>query len=271
MRNGYWGEDRRGLRDRRGAGQNADPAELLAALDRREIEIVFQPQFGTADRRLTGAEALVRWHHPERGSIGAEALFALAARSRHRIALSRHIVRTALAVASTWPGNLRLSLNITAADLATAGFPDMIAAALAESLFEPERLTLEITEQTLVAELDRSAERLRLLADLGVHVALDDFGAGFCNFSYLKRLPLHSLKLDRSMVEGIEDDARDLAVLRGILAMAQALGLEVLAEGIEHERQLAIVTREGCTSWQGFLGGAPMTAAEFAVMASGSV
>ena len=176
-------------------------------------------------------------------------------------------MRTALAVASTWPGDLRLSLNITAADLATAGFPDMIAAALAESRFEPERLTLEITEQTLVAELDRSAERLRLLADLGVHVALDDFGAGFCNFSYLKRLPLHSLKLDRSMVEGIED-ARDLAVLRGILAMAQALGLEVVAEGIEHERQLAIVTREGCTSWQGFLGGAPMTAAEFAALAA---
>ena len=129
MRNTEWGEDRRGLADRRGAGPNPDPAELLAALDRREIEIVFQPQFATGGSRLIGAEALVRWQHPERGSMGAAALFALAARSRHRIALSRHIVRTALALAASWPEHLRLSLNITAADLATAGFPDMIAAA----------------------------------------------------------------------------------------------------------------------------------------------
>ena len=119
----------------------------------------------------------------------------------------------------------------------------------------------------LVAELDGCAEQLEILAASGIRVALDDFGAGFCNFRYLKRLPLHVLKLDRSMVEGVVDDERDLAVLRGILAMARALGLKVVAEGVETIEQRAAIAREGCEKWQGFLGGPPMTAREFAVLA----
>jgi EAL domain-containing protein (putative c-di-GMP-specific phosphodiesterase class I) len=155
-----------------------------------------------------------------------------------------------------------LSLNVTAADLAAADFAGTIIGALASTGFAPERLTLEITEQALVAELDRSAERLGELVALGVRVALDDFGAGFCNFRYLKKLPLHYLKLDRSMVQGIAEDRRDLEVLRGIVAMASALDLGVIAEGIETEAQRDAVVREGCQAWQGFLGGKPMTAAE---------
>jgi EAL domain-containing protein (putative c-di-GMP-specific phosphodiesterase class I) len=147
---------------------------------------------------------------------------------------------------------LRLSLNVTAADLAERSFCDAVASAITAANLAPERLTLEITEQVLVADLERSAERLQQLADLGIRIALDDFGAGFCNFGYLKRLPLHYLKLDRSMVEGIDDSARDLAVLRGILSMAHALGLEVIAEGIERESQRQTVGREGCAAWQGF-------------------
>jgi len=171
-----------------------------------------------------------------------------------------------MAAAAGWPRALRLSLNVTAADLAERAFVDTLATAIAEARLAPERLTIEITEQVLVADLDRSAERLQQLADLGVRVALDDFGAGFCNFGYLKRLPLHYLKLDRSMVEGIDDSARDLAVLRGILSMAHALGLEVIAEGIERDSQRETVEREGCAAWQGFLGARPMTAAEFAAV-----
>jgi EAL domain-containing protein (putative c-di-GMP-specific phosphodiesterase class I) len=173
------------------------------------------------------------------------------------------VVGAALVAAAQWRDGLRLSLNITAADLAEAGFADMIAAALMAADFPPERLTLEITEQVLVADLDRSAERLRQLAEIGVRIALDDFGAGFCNFGYLKRLPLHYLKLDRSMVEGIDENPRDLAVLRGILAMAVALGLEVIAEGIERESQREAIVREGCAAWQGFFGARPMKGAEF--------
>jgi EAL domain-containing protein (putative c-di-GMP-specific phosphodiesterase class I) len=115
----------------------------------------------------------------------------------------------------------------------------------------------------LVADLDRSAERLRQLADLGVRIALDDFGAGFCNFSYLKRLPLHYLKLDRSMIDGVDDNSRDLAVLRGIISMAVALELDVVAEGVERESQRATIEREGCIAWQGYLGARPMPANEF--------
>jgi EAL domain-containing protein (putative c-di-GMP-specific phosphodiesterase class I) len=170
----------------------------------------------------------------------------------------------ALAVASRWPRALRLSLNVSAADLAEANFAHTILAALAVADFEPERLTLEITEQALVAELDRSGEQLERLASRGIRIALDDFGAGFCNFHYLKRLPLQVLKLDRSMIHGVVEDARDLAILRAIVAMARALGLAVVAEGVETEAQRAAIVREGCQKWQGFLGGAPMAAEEFA-------
>jgi EAL domain-containing protein (putative c-di-GMP-specific phosphodiesterase class I) len=239
---------------------------LRAALERHEIEILFQPQFAASDDRLVGAEALARWQHPQRGLVGADALFAIAERAALVEPLTHHIVRSALGTAGNWPVPLRLSLNVTAADVAAGNFAANIASAVAKAGFPPEHLTLEITEQVLVAELDRTAERLRQLADLGIRIELDDFGAGFCNFHYLKRLPLHALKLDRSMIEGIVDDARDLAVLRGILAMARALGLEVVAEGVEREDQRAAIAREGCAVWQGFLGAKPMTAAEFAVL-----
>jgi len=168
-----------------------------------------------------------------------------------------------MTAAAGWHESLHLSLNVTAADLAEATFADAVAATIAEAGLAPERLTLEITEQVLVADLERSAELLRRVADLGVRIALDDFGAGFCHFGYLKRLPLHYLKLDRSMVEGIDENTRDLAVLRGILSMAQALGLAVVAEGIEREGQREAIAREGCAAWQGFLGARPMSAVAF--------
>lgn len=249
-------------------------ADLIAALDRGSgggggIEMLFQPQFACADDSIVGAEALARWQHPDLGRVGAGALFAIAERADHVGQLSRRIAQAALASARDWPEHLRLSLNITAADLATRDFADTIAGALMDAGFAPERLTLEITEQALVSELDRSAARLRHLADLGIRIALDDFGAGFCNFRYLKVLPLHSLKLDRAMIEGITDDSRDLAVFRGILAMARALGLRVIAEGIETEAQREAVAREGCDAWQGFLGAQPLGAGEFAGMAAG--
>jgi len=242
-------------------------ADLLAALDREEIEILFQPQYDCVDGHIVGAEALARWQHPELGRIGAGALFAIAERADHVGPLSRHIASAALAAAARWPEHLRLSLNVTAADLGTGKFADSIMREVTSAGFPPERLTLEITEQLLVTELDRSARRLQKLVDIGIRIALDDFGAGFSNFRYLKALPLHYLKLDRSMVDGIAESSRDLAVLRGILAMASALDLEVIAEGVESDEQRKVVTREGCTVWQGFLGSPPLSAEEFAALA----
>jgi len=258
-------QERRNASDRRGGGRRVE--ELAAALVQNQVEILFQPQFASSDGTLIGAEALSRWNHPTLGKIGAEALFDIAERAGHARDLTRHIAGRALVVAAAWPEPLRLSLNVTASDLAAMDFADTIAEALSAAGFPPERLTLEITEQALVYELDRSAAQLERLAARGVSIALDDFGAGFCNFHYLKRLPLHLLKLDRSMIEGIAEDERDIAVLRGIVAMARALGLAIVAEGIETEEQRATIAREGCDKWQGFLGGAPMTADEFALIA----
>lgn len=259
-----WADGETSLAGRSAAQLEAD---LLHALDRSEIEVLYQPQFALADDRLTGAEALARWQHPVLGRIGAAALFAIAERADHVTQLSRHIARRALAGAAQWPANLRLSLNVTAADLTQGGFAEDIAALIAQSGFPAARLTLEVTEQALVVDLERVAGQLEDIAATGVCLALDDFGAGFCNFRYLKLLPLHMLKLDRAMIDGIASDPRDLAVLRAIVAMARALDLRIIAEGVETEEQRALVAAEGCDSYQGFLRAQPMSAAEFAALA----
>lgn len=257
-------QERRSRHDRRKVAGAAEADRLAEALERGEIEILFQPQFATEGGALIGAEALARWQHPQHMLIGGAALIEIAGQCGLTSRLSRHIMRLALEQARMWPPPLRLSLNVTAADIAEHDFPEHVALLIAQTGFPAERLTLEITEQVLLADLELSADRLRELARLGVRVALDDFGAGFCNFNYLKRLPLHYLKLDRIMVEGVDDSPRDLAVLRGIVAMAKALGLAVVAEGIERESQREAIAREGCAAWQGFLGARPMPATDFA-------
>lgn len=242
-------------------------ADLLKAIDGDEIEVLYQPQYALADGRLTGAEALARWNHPLLGRMGAGALFGAAERADHVAQLSRHIARLALAGATEWGGDLRLSLNVTAADLAAESYADGLIGLLDETGFPAERLTLEVTEQALLADIQLADDTLRRLSRAGLRIALDDFGAGFCNFRYLKLLPLDYLKLDRSMVEGIATDPRDLAVLRGIVAMATALDLQVIAEGIETEAQREAIAVEGCAFYQGFLAARPMSPADFVALA----
>lgn len=261
-----WGDGEATRAGRRAAQLEAD---LLQALDRGEIEVLYQPQFSCADDRLTGAEALARWDHPELGRIGAGGLFAIAERADHVAQLSREIQRRALAGAQHWPMDLRLSLNVTPNDLAADSFAGEFAELVRQSHFAPWRLTLEVTEQVLLADVSHAARALGELAGQGMRIALDDFGAGFCNFRYLKLLPLHYLKLDRSMIDGVAGDARDLAVLRAILAMAGALDLKVIAEGVETEAQRVLAAGEGCAFYQGFLRAKPMSAAQFADLARG--
>jgi EAL domain-containing protein (putative c-di-GMP-specific phosphodiesterase class I)/GGDEF domain-containing protein len=241
-------------------------ADLLRAIDAGEIELVFQPQFSLPQDCLTGAEALTRWNHPKLGRIGAGALFAVAERADHIVPLSRHIARLALAGAKAWPDHLRLSLNVTAFELASEIYADELLAVLNVSGFPPQRLTLEVTEQALLADIQIAARTLTRLSEAGIRIALDDFGAGFCNFRYLKLLPLDYLKLDRSMVDGIISDARDLAVFRAIVAMAHALGLAVIVEGIETEAQRELIAEEGANFYQGFLRAKPMSGADFAAL-----
>lgn len=233
-------------------------ADLLRALDRREIEVLFQPQFSCVTGALTGAEALARWRHQTLGAIGARDLFAVAERAALVAPLSRHVVARALEDAATWPEGLTLSLNITPEELGDPRFAADFAALIGRSEIAPQRLMLEITEDLLLRNLAQAASALKALRGLGFRTALDDFGAGFCNFRYLRELPLDALKLDKAMVEGVPADATALAVLRAIVALAKALGLAVYAEGIEDEIQRAAITAEGCDYWQGFLRAQPM-------------
>jgi EAL domain-containing protein (putative c-di-GMP-specific phosphodiesterase class I) len=265
-----WADDERAAVGRSTAQLESD---LLKAIDHDEIEVVFQPQFalakaGKAGDVFSGAEALARWNHPTRGRIGAAELFTIAERTGHVVPLTRHIATIALAHAARWPAGLRLSFNITPADLALWSFAADMSEALRRSGFSPYLLTLEVTEQALLADIELAARSLADIAAQGVRIALDDFGAGYCNFRYLKMLPLHYLKLDRSMIDNIVEDPRDLAVLRAIVAMAGALDLEVIAEGVETEAQAATVAREGCAYLQGFLRAQPISAADFLKLAN---
>lgn len=263
-----WADGSHPARGRSAASLEGD---LLGALHRDEITVLFQPQFNVATGALAGAEALARWEHPSFGRICAETLFAVADRGDHVAQLSRHIGKRALAMAAAWPASLplKLSLNVTAEDFAVGDFAAALKAEIAASGFPPERLTIEITEQTLIADFEACAAALRELEGIGVKVALDDFGTGFSNFRALKALPLDALKLDRSLVVDIEHDPRDRAILSAMVAMARALGLKVIAEGVESEGQLAILRAEGCDVFQGFLRAGPMDAAEFASLAAG--
>ena len=262
-----WADGSRVPRGRSGAALEAD---LMKALGQGEIAILFQPQFRLADGRLTGAEALARWDHAALGRIGAATLFAVAERSDQTAALGRHIAERALSAAAQWPreAGLRLSLNLTAAELALSSCAATIDEALAASGFDPRQLTLEVTEQSLLVDLEAAATTLRALADRGMQIALDDFGSGFANFRYLKLLPLDYLKLDHTLTDDIAADPRDRAILRAIVAMARALDLRVIAEGVESEEQRKLLAAEGCDYFQGFLRSSPLHADEFARFAS---
>ena len=241
-------------------------ADLLRALDRREIEVLFQPQFSSRSGAVAGAEALARWRHPTLGEIGARDLFAIAERAALVAPLSRHVVARALEEAASWPDILNLSLNITPEELGDPRFAADFAALIGQSDLAPGRLMLEITEDVLLRNLEQAAAALGTLRKLGFRTALDDFGAGFCNFRYLRDLPLDALKLDKVMVEGIPGDPKALAVLRAIMALARALELEIYAEGIESEIQRAAIISEGCDYWQGFLRAQPMKGNEFVAL-----
>lgn len=251
-----------------GAGAALLEGDLLGAMHRNEIVVLFQPQFDCASGALAGAEALARWDHPRFGRIAAETLFAVAERGDLVAQLSQHIAVHALALAAGWPAPLRLSLNITAEDFAAGDVAQRLRRALADSGFAPDRLTLEITEQSLIGDFEACAAALQELAGDGVRVALDDFGTGFSNFRNVKALPLDALKLDGSLVRDIAADPRDRAIVAAIIAMAHALDLKVVAEGVETPEQLQALADQGCHLFQGFLRSGPLSPEAFAELAA---
>ncbi len=247
-------------------------SDLRTALDRNEIKVLFQPQVSIASRRIVGVEALARWDHPTLGTLGATTLLAAAEGSDYLLALSAHIQQSALEAASRWPKSLtglRLSVNITASDIAQPAFADGFLALVERSGFARDRLTVEVTESGLIEDLGSASMLLAQLRASGCRVAIDDFGTGYSSLAYLKMLPLDYLKIDKQLAQDIGGNARDRVVVRGVIDMARSLGLAVVAEGVETEEQLSLLAREGCNYYQGFLCSEAVDSAGLAAVVEG--
>lgn len=255
-----------------GASHNARQMEkdLHHAIARGEIDVCFQPQFEVVTGRMIGAEALARWNHDRLGPLGAGVLFSVATRSQYLLPLSHYIQERAMQAAAEWTGalsHLRLSLNITPQDLAAPGFLQSFLAKLDASGLAPARLTLEITESGLMHDVAANAALLDQLRGRDMRVAVDDFGTGYSSLAWLKSLPIDYLKLDQGLTADIVGDDRGRIIVQAIIAMAQALRLKIVAEGVESEAQLALLAAEGCDYFQGFLRAPALDAAAFRAFA----
>lgn len=238
-----------------------DGVMVHAALSGGEVAIHYQPQYDVATGVMTGVEALLRWQHPELGLLGAGPLVTAARAARLECELTEHAHRVALADMARWPrqlGKLRVSLNITAADLGDPGFADRFAAMARAAGVDPDRLTLELTEQAMLSDPASAAEQLAKIRNLGAAIAIDDFGTGYSSLALLARLPIDYLKIDSGFTRTIDGNDRDRIVVRAIVDLARALGLLVVAEGIENERQLERLRELGVATWQGFLKSGPV-------------
>jgi EAL domain-containing protein (putative c-di-GMP-specific phosphodiesterase class I) len=213
--------------------------------------------------------ALARWRHPTFGELGATTLFAVAERSDYLTQLSDHVQRKAISLAASWPAvleRLRLSVNITAADIVRPGFASQFIELVRQSDFDPRRLTVEVTEGGLIEDLNAAAYLLARLREGGLRVAIDDFGTGYSSLAYLKALPLDYLKIDKRLCEDITGSPRDRIVVRSVIDMARSLGLSVIAEGVETQEQLDLLAQEGCNLYQGFLCSRPIEATALAAL-----
>ncbi len=256
----------------RAAGPEAPALDRLAgdiarAIADGEVAIVFQPQVAIATDAIAGAEALARWQHPELGAIDPETLFAAAERAELGRALSEHVQQRALAEAADWPvslASLRLSINVTASDVSRPDFADRLLGRIDASGFPRGRMTIEVTESSIMEELGEAARLLAELRTAGCRVAIDDFGTGYSSLAYLKALPLDVLKIDKKLSQDIAGSPRDRVVVRGVIDMARSLGLTVVAEGVETEQQLELLAKEGCQYYQGYLCAEPLDAAALA-------
>ena len=248
--------------DREALARRADlESDLFGALKNGGITILYQPQANLADGLVGGVEALSRWDHPLHGRLSAITLLETAASAELALAVGRHIRSRSIATAAAWKGSLaelKLSLNVTAADLADPDFIDSLARDLASSGLSPRRLVIEVTEEAIINDLDAAAATLSLLRRDGVGIALDDFGAGYSSLARLARLPVDTIKLDRSFAQGLTGSERERIVVEGMIATARRLGLTVVAEGIEDDVQLAAARTAGCQWVQGYCVAPPL-------------
>jgi diguanylate cyclase (GGDEF)-like protein len=243
-------------------------ADLLGAVGRGELELLYQPIVDLATNVVHGVEALARWRHPVRGLVPPDVFVPLAEATGSIVPIGRWVLHEALTQLARWRAEfpdaypLNLEANLSAGQLADPGLVPTVAALVAEHGLDPRDLTLEITESSLVEDLDAALRPLRQLSAIGVQLALDDFGTGYSSLTYLSRLPVDMLKIDKSFVadSDVTDSARVL--LDGITALGRGLDLVVVAEGVETTRQARRVRESGCHLGQGFLWARPLTAAE---------
>jgi len=238
-------------------------AELRRAISDGEIVCHYQPQAELSTGELRGVEALVRWQHPERGLLGPDVFVPLAERTGLVRALTRHVLAAAVAQCRTWHElgiELAVSVNITGRDLLDVQLPDEVAALLAESGLEPRFLELEITENTILADPLRARAILMRLSELGVRLAIDDFGSGNSSLGYLKRLPVDVLKIDKSFVLNMDHDEDDEVIVRSTISLGHNLGLSVVAEGVETRAAWDKLVAMGCDVGQGFFLSRPVPA-----------
>jgi EAL domain-containing protein (putative c-di-GMP-specific phosphodiesterase class I)/GGDEF domain-containing protein len=241
-------------------------SDLFQALANEDIALMVQPIASLEDGSLTGAETLVRWDHPVYGRLAAATVLETAASAELAVALGRHIRRRAIRMAAGWRGamaSMRISVNVTAADLADPEFIDTLAMDLVQAGLSPQRLVLEVTEDAMISDLEAAAELLSVLRRDGVRVALDDFGTGYSGLARLARMPVDMLKLDRSFTQSLTGNDRERVVVEGVIGIARRLGMVVVAEGVEDDVQLAAARAAGCQKVQGFLLSPPLDDAGF--------
>jgi diguanylate cyclase (GGDEF)-like protein len=232
--------------------------DLRGALERRQLELRYQPVVRLADGSIASFEALLRWRHPDWGLVGPDAFISVAEETRLIVPVGRWVIESACREAARWQAlqpdrrPTGVAVNLSARQLADPELPRALERAILDTGIDPRSLSLELTESVLLEDSDDPDRVLRGLKDLGVRIVLDDFGTGFSSLGYLKRLPLDVIKLDRSFVENLSPGSTEAEIVRAVASMAAALGLEVVAEGIETVEQLRIVRALGCEHVQGY-------------------
>ncbi|MCP8632983.1 EAL domain-containing protein [Pseudomonas mosselii] len=241
--------------------------DLRTALEHQQFRLHYQPKFDAVQRQPIGAEALLRWEHPLHGLMLPDRFIGLAEKTGLIIPIGEWVLGEACRQMRQWldEGNddWRIAVNLSAIQFCHAGLVDNVAQALSDNGLPANRLTLEITETTAMRDADASLHVLQRLSDMGVDLSIDDFGTGYSSLMYLKRLPANELKIDRGFVRDLEQDSDDAAIVSAIVALGQALGLRIVAEGVETDRQQDFLTRLGCDSLQGYLLGQPVPPEQF--------
>ncbi|MFK0343939.1 putative bifunctional diguanylate cyclase/phosphodiesterase [Pseudomonas asiatica] len=241
--------------------------DLRQALEQRQFRLHYQPKFDAQNCQPIGAEALLRWEHPQQGLLLPDRFIGLAEKTGLIIPIGEWVLNEACRQMRQWLDRghhgWRMAVNLSAIQFCHAGLVESVARALQQNSLPANCLTLEITETTAMHDADASLTVLQRLSDMGVDLSIDDFGTGYSSLMYLKRLPANELKIDRGFVRDLEQDSDDAAIVSAIVALGQALGLRIVAEGVETDRQQDFLTRLGCDSLQGYLLGQPVPAEQF--------